>query len=47
VPLDRPLRLLGIRAGTLVLPGKTGDSEGDPFGAGAPRVAGMLLPIEP
>jgi len=42
VPLDRPLRLLGIRAGTLVPPG-----EADPFAAGAPREAGMLLPIEP
>ncbi len=44
VPLERPLRLLGIRAGTLELPGA---SEQDPFGAGASRVAGMLLPIEP
>jgi DNA polymerase-4 len=40
VPLDRPLRLLGIRAGTLVLPGET-----DPFADEAPRVAGMLLPL--
>jgi DNA polymerase-4 len=44
VPLDQPLRLLGIRAGTLELPGA---GELDPFSTGAPRVAGMLLPIEP
>jgi DNA polymerase-4 len=45
VPLDRPLRLLGIRAGTLVPPGDPGPGEGDPFGDGAPRVAGMLRPL--
>jgi DNA polymerase-4 len=43
VPLDRPLRLLGIRAGTLVLPG---EAEPDPFGEEAQRLAGMLLPLE-
>jgi DNA polymerase-4 len=44
VPLDRPLRLLGIRAGTLVPPGESGPAAGDLFDAGAP---GMLLPIGP
>ena len=46
VPLDRPLRLLGIRAGTLVLPGAVLDEEMDPFADGASRVAGMLRPID-
>jgi len=46
VPLDRPLRLLGIRAGTLVLPGAALDEELDPFAEGASRVAGMLRPID-
>jgi DNA polymerase-4 len=45
VDLDRPLRLLGIRAGALVLPGAA-SADVDPFGEGAPRVAGMLLPLE-
>jgi DNA polymerase-4 len=43
VPLDRPLRLLGIRAGSLELPG----AAEDPFGEGASRMSGMLLPLEP
>ena len=47
VPLDRPLRLLGIRAGALVLPEETAAAETDPFAEGAARVAGMLLPLEP
>jgi len=46
VPLDRPLRLLGIRLGTLVLPEAAGAVEEDPFGATAARVAGMLVPLE-
>ena len=46
VPLDRPLRLLGIRLGTLVLPEEAGAVEADPFSAGAPRVSGMLMPID-
>jgi len=45
-PLDRPLRLLGIRAGTLVPPGGPEAGEADPFGDGAARVAGMLLPLD-
>jgi DNA polymerase-4 len=45
VPLDRPLRLLGIRAGSLELPGASAGE--DPFGEGAARVSGMLLPLEP
>jgi len=47
VPLDRPLRLLGIRAGALVLPEEAEVPETDPFAEGAGRVSGMLLPIEP
>ena len=46
VPLDRPLRLLGIRLGTLVLPEEAAGVEVDPFGAGAARVSGMLVPID-
>ena len=46
VPLDRPLRLLGIRLGTLVLPEQAGAADVDPFGTGAPRVSGMLVPID-
>jgi DNA polymerase-4 len=47
VPLDRPLRLLGLRAGTLVLAGAGVDesAEWDPFGEGGARTSGMLLPI--
>jgi len=45
VPLDRPLRLLGIRAGSLVVPGKLGDMDQDPFGEGPDHVPGMLLPL--
>jgi DNA polymerase-4 len=45
VPLDRPLRLLGIRAGSLELPGAAGEGEQDPFGDGA-RIPGMLLPLD-
>jgi len=40
VSLDRPLRLLGLRAGALEYPG-----EADPFGAGA--LPGMLRPLPP
>jgi len=39
VPLDRPLRLLGIRAGSLAPAGAEGSADGDPFAAGTP---GML-----
>ncbi|MDR3673033.1 MAG: DNA polymerase IV [Holophaga sp.] len=46
VPLERPLRLLGIRAGTLERPGVPGERDLDPFGDEAPRVAGMLVPLE-
>ena len=46
VPLDRPLRLLGIRLGTLVLPEQAEGQEVDPFGSGTARVYGMLLPID-
>jgi DNA polymerase-4 len=45
VSLERPLRLLGIRAGTLEQPGAAGAPELDPFADGAPRVAGMLVPL--
>ena len=41
VPLDRPLRLLGIRAGTL----EPARADADPFSAGSARVEGMLLPL--
>jgi DNA polymerase-4 len=47
VPLDRPLRLLGIRAGTLVAPGESGPAAEDLFDSGTPRADGMLLPIDP
>ena len=43
VPLDRPLRLLGVRVGSLVSPEELLAGE-DPFSG---RVAGMLLPLEP
>ena len=45
VPLDRPLRLLGIRIGSLEVPGREG-AETDPFTEGAPgHTAGMLRPL--
>ncbi len=44
VPLDRPLRLLGIRAGSLETPGAA-EGEADPFAEGAPEQAGMLRPL--
>jgi DNA polymerase-4 len=47
VPLDRPLRLLGIRIGSLELPGAAVPPAPEPFSPEAARVAGMLLPLEP
>jgi DNA polymerase-4 len=43
VPLDRPLRLLGIRIGSLETPG-AGEEDADPFAEGGPELAGRLRP---
>ena len=47
VPLDRPLRLLGVRAGTLVPAGGGPDADGEPdlFAPGGAWTSGMLVPI--
>jgi len=46
VSLDRPLRLLGVRVGTLVATGPDESGNEDPFGPGARALPGMLLPWE-